>query len=91
MTEFTICSRCTGLASEHIYLRFKVKDGCEKDVYYKNMAIHIRYQFIKSLKQAFILEELPDYTPVNPLPLKPFLHVFHTPAQCSKLENSNKV
>ena len=46
MTEFTICSRRTGLASEHIYLRFKVKDGCEKDVYYKNRTGHANCQLV---------------------------------------------
>ena len=44
--EFTIFGRPIGLAADHAYLRFEVKDGCPSDVYARESGMGM-YQFIR--------------------------------------------
>ena len=44
--EFTISGRPIGLAADHAYLRFEVKDGCTKDVYAKERGL-AKYLFTR--------------------------------------------
>ena len=37
LAEFTISGRPIGLAADHVYLCFEVKDGCTRDVYAKEI------------------------------------------------------
>ena len=43
--EFTLSSKPIGLAADHAYLSFEVKDKCTKDVYAKNESRLAKYQF----------------------------------------------
>ena len=45
IAEFTVTSRPIGLATDHAYLRFEVKDGCTTDVYAKMDSGLAKYKF----------------------------------------------
>ena len=66
---FTISGRPIGLAADHAYLRFEVKDGCTKDVYAMKSGL-ARYLFTRETIDVYscgVYNGMLDLDPFAPL------------------------
>ena len=67
--EFSISGRPIGLAADHAYLRFMVKDGCTRDVYAKESGLD-KYRFTRETIDVYscgVYDGMLDLDPFAPL------------------------
>ena len=96
--EFTISGRPIGLAADHAYLRFEVKDGCTKDVYAKESGL-AKYLFTRETIDVYscgVYNGMLDLDPFAPLEeltqgLSKSLHKAATNAFTHTMDNPPKL
>ena len=96
--EFIVSGRPIGLAADHAYLRFEVKDGCARDVYVKESGLS-KYQFIRETIDVYscaVYNEMLDLDPFAPLDevtqgLSKWLHKAATNAFPHTMANAPKL